>query len=147
MCGHVFNMKKYVLRIKASQNIVFCSIRKEQHCCLLQLGNHVLLSSWLDLDAARSAVRDSVLLLALVCVLNDSSSLSHLYTTHTGHYQCYRYSQNIAFVTPTIIYFYHHKMYVKDQSIQKLNRLILKENFTGHYSESKTCFLRSLHVP
>ena len=43
----------------------------------------MLLSSRLDLDAARSAVRDSILLLALVCVLNDSSPLSHLYTTHT----------------------------------------------------------------
>ena len=41
--------------------------------------------------------------------------------------QCCRFSRNTAQVTPKIIYFYYQKIYLHDQSIQKINNLILKK--------------------
>ena len=45
-----------------------------------------------------------------------------------GLHQCCRCSWNTAEVTPNIIYFYYRKIYLQDQSIQKLFNLILKKN-------------------
>ena len=44
------------------------------------------------------------------------------------------FSRNIAYVTPEIIYFYYLKKYFLDQSIQKINYLILKKNLTVSYN-------------
>ena len=44
-----------------------------------------------------------------------------------SEHQCCRFSRNTAKVTPKIIYFYYQKIYLQDQSIQKINYLILKK--------------------
>ena len=41
--------------------------------------------------------------------------------------QCCPFSRNIAYVTPEIVYFYHQKKHLLDQSIQKNNDVILKK--------------------
>ena len=51
------------------------------------------------------------------------------YKLASGYFwvQCFFFSRNTAQVTPKIIYFYYLKIYFQDQSIQKINKLILKK--------------------
>ena len=43
---------------------------------------------------------------------------------------CFRFSRNIAYVTPKNIYFYYQKNYLYDQSIQKIKNFNYEKSFT-----------------
>ena len=56
--------------------------------------------------------------------------------------QCCRLRRNIAYVNPKIIYFHYRKICFRDQSIQKINNLILKK--TSLSVSHASCFRNSV---